>query len=802
MMFSKMSLRQKTLMAIGCCLVVLVGAMYGFSNTIISKGFLNLEDRDANRNIERVRDTMAAEVENLNVKMVDWAQWDDAHQFAIDKNADFIKSNLNDNILDTMKMNVLAFYNTKEEMLWGKELDVKTNGIKEINPEFLKYLHDNALLSFTDVEGKRSGILNTKTYGPVIVTIVPIITSEGKGPISGTLVAVRWLDQQYIEKLQNITHLKFTIFDFASSKMSAEKYKNNSIIQRQNETTISGYTYFNDILDKPAIMAKIDMPREVYAQGNSTIFSFLMGTIIVGCIFGAMIISILEFQVLKRISRLSKEILNIDNSGSLSLRVTATGHDEISHLGNSMNNMLTSIENSKNQISLLLNNAAQGFMSFDSNGVIAQERSKAVDAIFGMDPSGFHISELLNGERTVWNEYVNYIFEETIDFDSLMEICPHEIHLSEKIVEIEYRPVRDQDQKIARVMLVATDVTILRQLQKEAEFDRKKNLALITILSAKKDFLEVVDLIGELKNLHTKPVEFKRVLHTIKGGLAFLECRNMAELCHNWETEFTNKENTPELFAKAAENISFELNAFMEANNKVLSLSKKKEKTIEVEFGSLLQLVQSARAIQAPANFVKDLEKLTEVSTPDAFQWLSSVWEKTAQKLGKEVEPIAWSDDSVSICPDLYMNLFKSLVHVVRNAADHGIELPDEREMLGKERSGRMTGSLTYKNDFYTLILEDNGAGADLEKVVNKARNNGLDIPDGEEEQIQLLFAEGMSTKAEVTEFSGRGVGLDAVRSEARRLNGDARIENKIGEGLKVTVTFKSLSVDEILEAA
>lgn len=795
-----MSLRQKTLIAVGSCLLILVGAMYGFSKTIITKGFLTLEDRNAHRNIERVRDTMAAEVENLDVKMVDWAQWDDAHQFAVDKNADFIKSNLNDNILDTMKMNVLAFYNTKNELLWGKELDPKTSGAIEINPEFLKYLQDKKMLSFSNPEEKRTGLLYSKTYGPVIITVLPIITSEGKGPIAGTLVAVRWLDQQYIEKLQTITHLKFDIEKFSTEKMGEEKFKNNALIERVNDEKLAGYTFFKDIEDAPAITAKIDMPRDVFSEGNATIFSFLVATLVAGFALGSIIIAILEFQVLRRILGLSKEIQHIDNSGSLSLRVTAEGYDELAHLGNSMNKMLTSIENSKNQISLLLNNAAQGFMSFDSNGIISQERSKAVDTIFGMDPSGMHISELVKGEKSVWDEYVQYIFEETIDFDSLMEICPKEIQLAEKTIEVEYRPVRDQDQKIARVMLVTTDVTSLRVLQKEAETDRKKNLALITILSAKKDFLEVVDMIDDLKRYHHSPAEFKRVLHTIKGGLAFLECRSMAELCHLWETEFTMNEVTPELLAKAEMDIANELNVFMETNSKILNMSKKKEKTIEVEFESLIQLVNSARAIKAPDYFVKDLQKLTEVTTQDAFQWLSAVWEKTAEKLGKEVAPIHWSEDSITICPDHYTNLFKSLVHVVRNAADHGIENPDEREMLGKERLGHMTGSLTFENGLYVLVLKDDGAGADLERVVNKARNNGLEIPAEPEEQIQLLFADGMSTKAEVSEFSGRGVGLDAVRTEARRLNGDARIENSVGEGLKVTITFKPLDVASMLE--
>ena len=133
------------------------------------------------------------------------------------------------------------------------------------------------------------------------------------------------------------------------------------------------------------------------------------------------------------------------------------------------------------------------------------------------------------------------------------------------------------------------------------------------------------------------------------------------------------------------------------------------------------------------------------------------------------------------------------LVHIIRNSLDHGIESPQERIAQGKAPKGLLCVGAKSEGDRVFIVIEDDGAGIDLQKVVTKALEKGLlsqEELDGmdEEERLQLIFLPGLSTKEEVTELSGRGVGTDAVRSVIHQLGGKIALSSERGKGSKTTI--------------
>lgn len=163
-----------------------------------------------------------------------------------------------------------------------------------------------------------------------------------------------------------------------------------------------------------------------------------------------------------------------------------------------------------------------------------------------------------------------------------------------------------------------------------------------------------------------------------------------------------------------------------------------------------------------------------------------------ARSLHKEVSLELQGEDT-----DLDKNLVEALadplVHLVRNAVDHGIERPDEREAAGKPRMGRIVLAAEQEGDHILLSITDDGAGMDPEVLRRKAVEKGLYDTDAaarlsESECYSLIFAPGFSTKTEISDVSGRGVGMDVVKTKITQLNGSIEIVSRKGEGTRLAI--------------
>ena len=172
-----------------------------------------------------------------------------------------------------------------------------------------------------------------------------------------------------------------------------------------------------------------------------------------------------------------------------------------------------------------------------------------------------------------------------------------------------------------------------------------------------------------------------------------------------------------------------------------------------------------------------------------------------ARSLNKEISLILEGEET-----DLDKNLVEALadplVHLVRNSVDHGIEAPDVREAMGKPREGTVVLSASQEGDHILLTIKDDGAGMDPEKLKNIAIERGvLDVESAarmpDKEAFSLIFAPGFSTKTEISEVSGRGVGMDVVKTKITQLNGTVNIDSKLGVGtvleIKVPLTLAIL---------
>jgi len=174
------------------------------------------------------------------------------------------------------------------------------------------------------------------------------------------------------------------------------------------------------------------------------------------------------------------------------------------------------------------------------------------------------------------------------------------------------------------------------------------------------------------------------------------------------------------------------------------------------------------------------------------FSRFPKVARDVARQLQKEVDLELVGADT-ELDRNLVEALADPLVHLVRNAIDHGIEVPALREACSKPRQGHVRLSAQQEGDFVTIEIRDDGAGIDPERLRGKALEKGLIDPESaarltHDECLQLIFLPGFSTKVEVTDISGRGVGMDVVQSRIRELSGQITIHSDVGRGSRFVI--------------
>ena len=183
----------------------------------------------------------------------------------------------------------------------------------------------------------------------------------------------------------------------------------------------------------------------------------------------------------------------------------------------------------------------------------------------------------------------------------------------------------------------------------------------------------------------------------------------------------------------------------------------------------------------------------------NTFQKMNRIVFDVSRKLGKDIE-FEMVGDTTEVDKNIIEHISDPLMHLVRNAVDHGIETKEEREASGKTERAKVRLSAKTESGKVWIIVEDNGKGLDREKILEKARKQGLldmtkpDSAYADKEVFQFITLPGFSTNEKVTEYSGRGVGMDVVVQNLQQVGGSLEIESTPGEGsamiLKIPLTL------------
>jgi len=310
-----MSLHYKTRLIFGVALTSLIGVLYAVSSNILLNSLKKAEQQDTYRIVKGVLGVVAQTKDDFSARYADWSAWDDTYNFIEDGNKRYIESGLTPKVFASAQLNLVLYIHASGRIVFGTGFDLQTNKNLPIPQELRQHLAVNdLLLQHSRPQSEVAGIVLLPT-GPMLISSRPIVTSKGDGPIRGSLIVGRYLDESIIAKLAKTTRSSLQAYALNSPHLPADFQAVRSalsapdtiVVRALSEQSIAGYTLLRDLYGQPAVLLRVDLPRHIYKQGQSSLRYLIASLIIAGLIFAGTTLPLLERLLLYWQERQEKE---------------------------------------------------------------------------------------------------------------------------------------------------------------------------------------------------------------------------------------------------------------------------------------------------------------------------------------------------------------------------------------------------------------------------------------------------------------------------------------------------------------
>ena len=345
------SIRTRFIGIMAVMLILTAGMVYLILHTVMQDKINILEDKYIIENVERTKKEIFKEIEVLDTIVMDWAVWDNSYQFMIDKNPEYIKANLSEDTLNNLKVNIMLFIDNKGNLVHGEGYDIQKKESVPIDEALLKYIKDHSLLQNNDVKYRKSGIITLNGKDLILLSICPILTSAGEGPINGYIVLGANFTEKKIadigEELNSEIKLTF-LKDFEYDRKFFDLKDDKIQIDAVSDQKIIGRAFLDDIDGKHLLLLSIEKNRDINNIGEAGIKATLWLLLGLFFLFAIIITVILDRGILLRFQELSNDIRKIGEGKDLSVRLKRQNiDDELTDVSNEINGMLGALERSQ-----------------------------------------------------------------------------------------------------------------------------------------------------------------------------------------------------------------------------------------------------------------------------------------------------------------------------------------------------------------------------------------------------------------------------------------------------------------------
>jgi HPt (histidine-containing phosphotransfer) domain-containing protein len=445
----------------------------------------------------------------------------------------------------------------------------------------------------------------------------------------------------------------------------------------------------------------------------------------------------------------------------------------------------------------MTDNLEDAFMVLNKNGELTSTFSNKSFEFFENLNEQNHITNLLGMDigKEEFKDIVEHVENGTFDFSQLVEFFPARLNIKESILDIKYGKLMI-DNQFKGIVLVATDKTKEVESKKQFEIEKEKVNFVLKSISNKalvKNFIREIEVyIEDLKSAKSHK-ELFRITHSIKGASSSINIKTVADYCHEIEDYLDSRDNfSSELSINIHNNINLIFQKFKASNIKLWNILFKVDsvETIEVDVKYLKEFLHSW-----PKTEKETYLYLTHKKVPDIFTTFEHNLNLCAEELQIPKPIVNYSYNFKNLPFDILDSLNLQLVHYARNIVAHGYDKND-RSLNNKDDRLSVLIDVLFESSKVTIKIKDDGKGIDPNQLVSKAIEEGILKEKNtqilsNQEKLNLVFSDGVSTAKNVSSFSGRGVGMSSLKSEIEKLGGRIHITSKLNLGTELIIELK-----------
>ncbi|HWQ44158.1 MAG TPA: CHASE4 domain-containing protein, partial [Methanosarcina barkeri] len=324
-------------------------AAFTLTHNMQLSNFLELEQEDTLKNVERVQNAVSTEQGYLDYIVQDWACWNDTYQFIDDKNPKYINVNLQNQTLAGIKVDMMLFVNDSGSLVYAKSIDVNTGEEKPVPEELLKMVEDGNLLTQSKDSNKSGFVLLDQD--PMFIACHPILTTTYQGPVKGTLIFGRYFDSALLDSFKEVTRSSLMMYrvdrdmpsDFQEKINNFSELPGITLVEPLSEDKIAGYFELRDISGNPALIMRADFPRELYLNGEKTLNYMYFFLLLTGLMTGVGVKFALDRLFISRLIGIDNFVTRVRSEKDLSKRLSLKNNDELYRLSKEINGMLNEI---------------------------------------------------------------------------------------------------------------------------------------------------------------------------------------------------------------------------------------------------------------------------------------------------------------------------------------------------------------------------------------------------------------------------------------------------------------------------
>ncbi|HXU82767.1 MAG TPA: ATP-binding protein [Polyangia bacterium] len=504
-------------------------------------------------------------------------------------------------------------------------------------------------------------------------------------------------------------------------------------------------------------------------------------------------------------------------AGDRTLRVSIRSQDELEGLGDAFNQMVAELNESyarleglnrtlehrvdertrelasrNRELRLVLDTVNEGLLGLTPDGRLAPEHSAIIDRWFGPYPGNARFADYVMGLDRTFAEAFELGFEALQEGILPEELClaqlPSRLRHGQREYKVAYLPIGDGGRD-GGLLVVINDVTEQLQLAQQDAEQRELLAVFQGFTRDRTGFLAFFDEASELLEQVASGVQDistqKRLIHTLKGNAQLASLNVIAQLCHKAEDEI-DEDHTVQVTSTIVALRSRWLTLTQSLRALV---GERGRDVVEIKTHDLEHLCEELGRGVAPAKIVQRLAALRFEPVERPLERLASHARALTRRLGKGDVIIDIEGRGLRLDPRRWNPLWSEMVHVVRNAVDHGFESAEERRAAGKPPRPRLRLGAYLRETEFAIELEDDGRGIDWAAVRAAAASRGI-VAETEAQLADALFANGFTTRNEISSTSGRGVGLSAVYARVQEFQGHVLVQSRPGVGTCMRFSF------------